>query len=278
MLSGVATAEDLLPLSGKLLYSRLTNGTWQLWLMDVGTGQKRQVTATPSDKRYPAWSGDGGMTYHTSNYACYRLRQANAESLLSPLWPVRDLAWSPDGSHVAFARFRTDLVDSANIWVADADGANPRLLTQDMGMQYNPAWSPDGRTLVYVAGKGYGTYELYTISVEGSQPHRLTTNDAHEFLPAWSPDGVHIAFASDRTGDYEIWVMRADGTGWKPLTRSPGLDTRPAWSPDGRWIAFTSNRSGRLQVWVMRADGSDPQLLETEAESSCDPAWHADSF
>lgn len=268
-------AEQPTPTSGQLLYSRLTNGTWQLWMTDLSTGRKTQLTDDAGDKRYPSWGADGAVIYHTSNYACYRVHERDTKPLLSSWWPARDVAWSPEGSQVAFARFRTDLVDSANIWVADADGANARMLTRDAGIQYNPSWSPDGRALAYVAGQGYGTYEVYVIDIEGGTPMRLTMNDAHEFLPSWSPDGSQIAFASDRSGDYEVWIMRSDGTGQRQLTHSPGLDTRPAWSPDGQWITFTSNRSGQLGVWVMRADGSDPQALEADGEGACDAAWRS---
>ncbi len=262
-------------LSGTLLYSRLTNGTWQVWRKEFSTQQAEQLTFSAVDKRYPTRTPDGRIVFHTSNQASYIVEPGTSESapLLETLWPMRDLVWSPDGARMAFSKIRTDLVDSANLWVADAKDRERVMLTQESGMQYQPAWSPDGRQLAYIGGHGYGTYEVYLINANGTDRRQLTTNHTHEFLPAWSPDGAAIAYSADATGDYEIWVISADGTGARQLTHAPGLDTRPAWSPDGRWIAFATNRTGTLEIWVMAADGSGQRPLIQAEGGACDPAW-----
>ena len=274
--SGQAKMDTPRPsLTGQVLYSRLTDGTWQIWHTDLAARVPRQVTFTPGDKRYPAWAADGSVTYCVSNQACFqsRLGEQQSEPLLIDLWPVRDAVWSPDGRRLAFARFRTDLVDSANLWIAEGEGTQRRMITHEVGIQEHPAWSPDGQWIAYSGGHGYGTYELYVVRPDGSQRRQLTRNQAHDFLPAWSPDGTQIAFSSDVSGEYEIWVVGADGSNLRQVTRSPGLDTSPAWSPDGRWIAFASNRSQTLALWIVRPDGSDPQRLAEAEAAACDPAW-----
>ena len=262
-------------LSGRLAYSRLTNGTWQIWQTDLSSGTRTQVTFSSGDKRDPAWTPDGRISYCAADYRCFvvRINDRQEEPLLNALWPVRDLAWSRAGAQLAFAKVHTDLVDSANLWVAEVDNENRRILTHDAGLQYNPSWSADGKQVVYVASHGYKTGELYVLNLDGSSLKQLTANQARELLPAWSPDGAKIAYTSDASGDYEIWVMDADGSHVKQLTHSPGLDTRAAWSPDSTKIAFTTNRSGTLEIWVMNADGSNPQLLEHAEGGVCDPAW-----
>lgn len=262
--------------SGRLLTSRLTEGTWQIWETDLATSTSRQLTRSQGDKRYPTLDAQQRIAFQTGNYAAYALTPAADEQpVLETYWPVRDLAWAAGaaGVRLAFSRVRTDLVDSANIWVRQAEGNDVRMLTDEAGIQYHPAWSSDGQELVYVGGHGFGTYEIYRMRADGSQRQQLTRNTSHEFLPAWSPDGQWIAYASDATGNYEIWVMRADGTAARQLTQYEGLDTRPAWSPDGQWIAFTSHRAGVLAVWVMRADGSQAQPLVEAPEGVCDPCW-----
>lgn len=273
--SGLGAEEARSPLTGRLLYSRLTDGTWQIWRRDLATDERIQVTSSRGDKRYPSWTRDGQVIYHTSNETCHRTGNGGRpdEPLLSDLWPVRDVAVSPDGARIAFSKVRTDLVDSANLWIADSGGKERRMLTAEAGLQHHPAWSPDGSLIAYVGGHGHGTYDLYVIQPDGSGQRRLTEDRAHEFLPAWSPDGSRIAFSSDVMEDYEIWVIRADGSGAEQLTQSPGLDTRPVWSPDGTRIAFATRRSGALEIWAMNADGSDPQPLIQEDGAACDPAW-----
>ncbi len=275
VIAGPIRAEESQPIGrGQLLYSRLTNGTWQVWKTDLATKEQVQLTSSPGDKRNPAWTPDGQITYRTSNHRCYLVETGKPDKpLLADLWPVRDITWSPNGTKIAFSKFRTDLVDSANLWVANAAGEKERMITHEVGIQYQPAWSPDGKRIAYIGGHGYGTYELYVVSEDGTERRQLTQNRTHEFLPAWSPDGTQIAFSADASGDYEIWVMEANGSHARQLTQSPGLDTRPVWSPDGTKIAFVTNRSGPLEIWTMNPDGTEQHLLEKAQGGVCDPVW-----
>jgi TolB protein len=273
---GVAGAEDSAPpLPGKLLYSRFTDWTWQIWQTDLDTHTRSQLTFSAGDKRKPAWTPDGRVGYHTTNHGYYLLPLASQEGepFLSRLWPITDVAWAPDGPTVVFSKLQVELVDHANLWVADSSGETPRVLTHEAGLQDEAAWAPDGRHIAYIGGQGVGLSELYRINADGSGQIQLTTNQTRELSPAWSPDGTTIALVSDASGDYEIWVMQADGAGLTQLTNSPGLDASPAWSPDGRYIAFTTNRSGVLEIWVMSADGTDQRLVEHADGGVCDPAW-----
>lgn len=261
-------------LKGTLLYSRLTDDTWQIWQADLETRKQTQLTDSPGDKRYPAFRPDGGVIYHATQHACYWMESGGpGKPVLKELWPVGDVAYSPDGRKVAFSKYEIGLVDSANLWASDTGEKDPKILTHEPGLQYNAAWSPDGKYIAYVGTFGYRSAEIYLINPDGSGRLQLTRNEARDLLPAWSPDSSRIAYVSDTSGDYEIWVMKASGSEPKQLTRSPGLDSRPTWSPDGKQIAFTSNRSGVLEIWVMNADGTDERLLEHAEGGVCDPAW-----
>ena len=242
--------------------------------MNLETAQQQQITVSPGDKRNPAWGPEGRVAYQTSNHTLEWVQEGAAPSpWLAAWWPARDVAWSPDGSQVAFAKLRTDLVDQANVWVADAAGKEASMLTHEAGMQVSPAWSPDGVQMAYVGGQGYQHRDLYVVQARGGGLRQLTTDAAREFSPAWSPDGTRIAYGSDGTGDQEVWVIGADGASSTRLPTSPGLDAHPTWSSDGQHLAFTTNRSGRLEIWVMRADGAEQRLLVQGAEGVCDPAW-----
>ena len=266
--------EEQSVLTGKLLYSRLTDGTWQIWQTDLVTRARTQLTSSPGDKRKPAWTPDGRIAYHTSNHSYEVVRAGQTpEPFLKTFWPLIDVAWAPDGHSVVFSKLQTQLVDQANLWAADVSGQNQRVLTHEAGLQYDSAWSPDGKRLVYVGGQGYGNAELYVMNADGSGRLQLTHNQNRELSPAWSPDGTQIAFVSDASGDFEIWLSRADGSDLTQLTSSPGLDANPAWSPNGKHLAFTTNRSGVLEIWVMEANGTDPQVLERTEGGVCDPAW-----
>ena len=114
----------------------------------------------------------------------------------------------------------------------DADGSNPTRLTDNPGLDADPAWSPDGTKIAFASFRD-GNQEVYVMDADGSNPTRLTDNPASDIVPAWSPDGTKIAFASRRDGNPEVYVMDADGSNPTRLTDNPTFDGVPAWSPDG---------------------------------------------
>jgi Tol biopolymer transport system component len=151
-----------------------------------------------------------------------------------------------------------------------------------------PAWSPDGRTIVFVSWRD-GNGEVYAMDADGSAPRNLTQNPAKDVRPAWSPDGRRIAFVSRRDGNSEIYVMKADGRGTRNLTRDRARDLFPTWSPDGRRIAFLrgrlySNNPGGLGVhrfygyhlYVVNADGSGLRKLTRRLTFRYQLVWSPD--
>ena len=101
-----------------------------------------------------------------------------------------------------------------------------------------PAWSRDGRTIVFVSWRD-GNGEVYAMDADGSGPRNLTQHPAKDVRPAWSPNGRRIAFVSRRDGNAEVYVMNADGSGKRNLTRDRASDDDyPTWSRDGRKLAF----------------------------------------
>ena len=139
-------------------------------------------------------------------------------------------------------------------------GLGDRLLSLIQGKPQHadvqaPAWSRDGRTIVFVSWRD-GNGEVYAMDADGSSPRNLTQDPAKDVHPAWSPDGRSIAFVSSRDGNSEVYVMNADGSGKRNLTRSRASDDSPTWSPDGRRIAFLRGPGFRGQLYVVNADGS----------------------
>ena len=100
----------------------------------------------------------------------------------------------------------------------DADGDNPRRLTDHDAGDGFPSWSPDGRRIAFDSDRD-GNIEVYVMDADGANPRRLTDHDASDGFPSWSPDGRRIAFGSNRDGNWEVYAMDADGdgTGQDPL-------------------------------------------------------------
>jgi Tol biopolymer transport system component len=110
---------------------------------------------------------------------------------------VRQMPYSV--SFTSFAPLDTD------IFIADADGSNPRPLLPHPALDYNPSFSPDGRWIVFTSTRN-GSADLYRIQVDGSGIERLTSDPSFDDQGALSPDGRSLAFVSSRTGQADIWV------------------------------------------------------------------------
>ena len=144
-------------------------------------------------------------------------------------------------AQIAFASQRDG---NHEIYVMDADGGNQRNLTNDLHLDWDPSWSPDGKRIVFVSQRDghfrsrFGiTSEIYVIDADGMNEQRLTENPQNDWFPSWSPDGKRIVFSSQRDGHFEtkfaitheIYVMEADGGNLQNLTNNPDADGGPAW-------------------------------------------------
>lgn len=131
----------------------------------------------------------------------------------------------------------------------------------------DPAWSPDGKTIVYGSSAGV----ISIVDVDGTNVRTLT--DQNDWQPFWSPDGNQIVFMSARSGKRHIYKMDKNGQNQIQLTNHAFEDRHPTWSPNGATIAFISNRSGKWQVWLMTSNGTD-QVQFTDGEHDYyRPTW-----
>ena len=163
-------------------------------------------------------------------------------------------ALSRDGMKIAFRSER----DGGGLFVMEATGENPRRLSTQ---GYLPAWSPDGKLLVYSTGtfaepsaRG-GPSSLHIVNLSTEADRELKTGDAIQ--PSWSPKGHSIAYWGVIGGRREIFVASADpGSTRQPvrLTDDGRIAWNPVWSPDGRFLYFVSDRSGVMNLWKLRVN------------------------
>ena len=94
----------------------------------------------------------------------------------------------------------------------NADGGAQTRLTNDPVVEYNPAWSPDGRRIAFHSFRGPpAQYQnLYTMNPDGSGVIRITQTQRNDWNPAWSPDGGHLVFQSDRENPSLLQIYAID--------------------------------------------------------------------
>jgi TolB protein len=147
--------------------------------------------------------------------------------------------WSHDGKKIAFYEFALPNPSrNPAIWVMDADGGNPKRLTEHA---LSPSWSPDDRKIAFASDRA-GKFQIFAMNSDGSNVRRLTEDKGEDSAPAWAPDGASIVFVSDREGEHPaLFLMAADGSQQHRLVFSKRQDfCFPAWSLDGRVIAFSA--------------------------------------
>lgn len=181
-------------------------------------------------------------------------------------------AWSPDGSRLAFVRYRNQL--GRGIYVMNSNGSGTVSLTTGTPDEFSPAWSPDGSRIAFTR-REIDNSEIYVMNADGTNRLRLTTGTTGggDADPAWSPDGSRIAF----TRNSKIYVMNPDGSGVTQLSADAAKDSEPTWSPDGRMIAFSRGEAtGNSAIFTMEADGSNPTRLTQDLMHAGNPAWSKD--
>lgn len=278
----------------------------EIFVMNPDGRRVRRLTEHPQYDAVPAWSPDGQKITFMSFRDEHRIQVGGI--ILGDIYvmnpdgtnpinltqsverPESVSSWSPDGTQIVFRSakyFRWDDLFHSDIWVMDADGANPINLTNHHAQDSSPDWSPDGMRIAFHSDRNRDwefnvqekNWEVFVMNTDGANLINLTNHPAGDGSPAWSPDGRQIAFSSNRDRkdiddeNVEIYVMNADGTNPINLTNHPAKDSNPDWSPDGLQIVFTSDRDGNLEIYVMNADGTNPINLTNHPARDSSPSW-----
>lgn len=198
-----------------------------------------------------------------------------------------ELVAAPGGDAVAWI---TNVKGARNVWTARAPAWSGRQLTayaEDDGQEIeNLAFTPDGRSLVYVRGGPTNRrgerpnpamipgptgvdQSIWLISVDGGAPRRVAEGSA----PRLSPSGDSIAFV--RSG--QIWIARlADSTSARQLTKLRGNPSNLRWSPDGRMLAFTSGRERHSFVGVWDFTARALRYMDPSTDQDGRAVWSPD--
>lgn len=264
---------------GKRVVYEQTRTNWEanafetdLWIADVATGERHQLT----------------MTGHSSNPA----------------------EWSPDGKWIAFVTDRPGVLPKSpegkrQLWVMPADGGEGQQLTKmDEGVG-GFQWSPDSARIAFSAEapepkamkdrkESFGDYHVIhadyrmvhlwlvdlprpdragRLSAVG-EPKELTKEDTfsvEEF--SYSPDGTGIAFSAARDPDLisafskDIYVVKVADGAVKKIVDTPGPDGNPEWSPDGKQIAYVTSNGSKYfyytnqKIAVVDSNGGTPRVV-----------------
>jgi len=201
---------------------------------------------------------------------------------------AHDPAWSPDASTIAFSA-DTGPYGDPEIHLIDADGSHDRVLMHDpLFLDFQPSFSPDGRTVLFTRCIPGDNCTLYTIRSDGTRLHQVLpfSKDGADYDGHYSPDGSKILASHSYQGGKiaALAIMNADGSGLHTITPGRLTAADGEWSPDGSTIAFFSHCCDpkTSAIWTVEPDGSGRTRLTNPAPEhdfvptfSPDGAWIA---
>lgn len=189
------------------------------------------------------------------------------------------LSWGPDSKELVYSM-------AGSLWRQKLESKEAVQLADGDGYDYQPDWSPDGKSVVYVSYQN-DAMELWLLDLASGKSKQLTSGGAVNVEPRWSPDGKKIVWVSTQfNGRFHIFIADvADGT-LSNVGRLTGetksslpryyysaydMEINPVWTRDGKEILFVSNKRhiyGTGGFWLMKAEaGAEAREIHYEETS-----------
>jgi serine/threonine protein kinase len=275
--------------SNRIAYAPFSHDTF-LFVVDVATGERRQLTSHTKDNFGAQFSPDGEtIAYHST-------RTGNAEIFLhhldgspetritdDPAWDVCP-DWSPDGQQLIFASSRTG--GQFRLFIANRDGGGERLLVDQpisIRNEYGPAalvrlvsrWSPDGENIGYLV-TNEKTTSLWTVEADGQGATEIIS-DVQSF--DWYRDSRHVIYTRRHDGQSEMVAADLETGETRSLFVGPFMEMEVA--PDGSAVALCLGPGhAAMGLALLRlapsteAHGLPQAVGEPEYVVSTEGTWH----
>jgi len=247
------------------------NGAQNIWTITPARSDARRLsTFTEGRVLWPSISYDGREIVFEHNFAIWKLDTENGKASEVAITrrgasagpgierqritdQIAELQLSPDGKKVAF-------IVRGEVFAASAtDGGDAARVSNSAAEEYQIAWAPDSRRLVYVSDRD-GVPHLFLYDFSTNSETQLTRDAADDSTPRFSPDGKSLAFIR---GAKELRVMDVATKSDRIVKtaifeRPPIISDRPfAWSPDGKWLAYVPVGENQFKnVNVVSVDGA----------------------
>jgi Tol biopolymer transport system component/tRNA A-37 threonylcarbamoyl transferase component Bud32 len=181
-------------------------------------------------------------------------------------------AFSPDGRSIAY--FLPESGPLGDLWIIDAAGGTPRRVTSDLCEAGWPAWTNDGRSIVFSSARA-GSRTLWQVGAAGGTPVPLTTGAGEDDQPDMAADGRHLAYSNTRSY-WELRIRDLATNRESALFNRPIPILFPMFSPDGTRILFFGYADYAVAIFTVRTDGSDLRQLTSGREVNHEPRWGPD--
>ena len=261
------------------------DGKNEIYVMDADGSNVKRLTNNMVEDGNPGWSPDGRRIVFDSerdgNREVYLMDADGGNQIRITRNNAMDTTatWSPDGNLIAFASNRDTGPPynpyNLDIYLMNTDGSNVRRIVDDPEYDVGPQWSPDGREILFVAGRT-GNFDVYKMNADGTNQRNLTADyDQADGSPIWSLDGNNIAFSRRIEGKKQLFIMDVDGTNLKRVTNNAANNELASWSPDGAELVYQTDVDGNWEIYTISVDGELAQLTDDAADDLA-PDWSPD--
>jgi Tol biopolymer transport system component len=274
-------------------YSVVVSG--DIWVLNVSTGVRHQITRTPEPESFPAWTPDGKRITFTRGSDTFAIDpDTGAEELFRK--NATSLSWSST-SRTAFIRDR-------GLWIANPNDQDEKKLVEadapaDVTIE-QPRFSPNSLQIAFIKTQLGLRGEVWVVDVLNGMAQALVSDRAAEnpLDVGWINDGRDLVYLTNRAGAYSLWYVDFAQSTINPLTQplvtvplarirmavsqdrivlprhfvdsniilsdgtrvavSEKLEFEPAASPDGDRIAYTIADENKYEIWTAGLNGEKP--------------------
>ena len=271
------------PDSKQIVFVSNRTGINQIWLLNLGGGEAQQMTHMRHGAFNPQWSPDGGSLAFCAELEPEDLGKKRFQVLTSAERNAAEQQKQERGLVIDSIRYRsngTGYLESKNvqIFVMKLD-AEPIQITEGPFDHRQPAWSPNGDRLAFVANRSFSAdfkisfQDLYVVTLPEGRLLKLTETDGVTDQPAWSPDGSQIAYFGNKR-EYggatylRLWLAAANGAE-KPLCLTRKFDQQLGyqgcsdmrfgvsrsgieWNKRGTALYFLSAQAGAVNLYELK--------------------------
>ena len=251
------------PADDRIAFASGDEGSMDLHVADLASGEVTRLLDTSHDDRRPTWSPDGRRLAFQSDRGgsfglwVVELEDLSVRRLTSGDWVQAAPHWSPRGDWITYV---SNEHGSWDVWVIRPDGSDAHAVTEHPGNEYHPKFSSDGTEIVFYPTWSNWT-DIYVVTLETGEVREVLAGEHEDYRPAFDPSGRRIVFASDREDSSGLWIV--DASGGEPVrlvASAAGLDY-PDWSRDGSTILYLEDAHFSAIREARIGDGSTTSLI-----------------